>query len=443
MHRVVEAFGDKVFHTVISRTVKFPETTVAGEPITTYAPASAGAATPTAQLAREVIAAVTAASHAQATGRACRASDAVRRATRRGFTGSRLDNFDGPFDLLLQLIGKHKLDVTEVALHRSPTTSSPTSPRSATTLDLDQTTEFLVVAATLLDLKAARLLPGRGESRTRRTSRCSRPATCCSPGCCSTAPSSRSRSLFAELEAAALRRFPALGRAGGAVRRAAARGAARRRPGAVRRRSPPRCCRPKPPPTVGIDHLHAPQVSVAEQAAILRERLAALGEATFRALTADCAGPLEVVARFLALLELFREADDRRSTSRSALGELTVRWTPPDLDRRRTENTAGDDDDEPAVEDGLPTCPTTPLEAALEALLLVVDAPTEDDAARRRARPARRPRPRGAAAAGRSATPPTAAGSTCAAWGRAGGSTPATPTPRSSSGCCSTASARS
>ena len=66
--------------------------------------------------------------------------------------------------------------------------------------------------------------------------------------------------------------------------------------------------RPKPPPTVGLDHLHAPTVSVAEHAALLRERLAELGEATFAALTADCAAPLEVVARFLALLDLYREA---------------------------------------------------------------------------------------------------------------------------------------
>jgi chromosome partitioning protein len=52
--RVVEAFGDKVFHTVINRTVRFPETTVAGEPITTFAPSSGGA-TAYRDLAREVV----------------------------------------------------------------------------------------------------------------------------------------------------------------------------------------------------------------------------------------------------------------------------------------------------------------------------------------------------------------------------------------------------
>ena len=85
--------------------------------------------------------------------------------------------------------------------------------------------------------------------------------------------------------------------------------------------------RPKPPPTVGVDHLHAPQVSVAEQAALLAERLATLGSATFAALTADCAGPLEVVARFLAVLDLFRNAAVELEQP-EAFGELTVRWTP-------------------------------------------------------------------------------------------------------------------
>ena len=53
--RLVEAFGDRVFHTVINRTVRFPETTVVGEPITTYAPSSTGAVA-YRQLAKEVLA---------------------------------------------------------------------------------------------------------------------------------------------------------------------------------------------------------------------------------------------------------------------------------------------------------------------------------------------------------------------------------------------------
>jgi segregation and condensation protein A len=87
--------------------------------------------------------------------------------------------------------------------------------------------------------------------------------------------------------------------------------------------------RPKPPPTVGLDHLHFAKVSVAEHAALLRERLAELGVATFAALTADCTGPLEVVARFLAVLELYREASVYLEQP-EPFGELTVRWSPAD-----------------------------------------------------------------------------------------------------------------
>ncbi len=79
-------------------------------------------------------------------------------------------------------------------------------------------------------------------------------------------------------------------------------------------------------PTVSIDHVHAPRVSVREQMTILRARLGHGGAATFRALVADCTSTLEVVGRFLALLELYREgvvAFDQAA----ALAELRVRWT--------------------------------------------------------------------------------------------------------------------
>ena len=71
----------------------------------------------------------------------------------------RLTNFEGPFDLLLQLIGKHKLDVTEIALSRVTDEFIAHLKALGDELDLDQASEFLVVASTLLDLKAARLLP--------------------------------------------------------------------------------------------------------------------------------------------------------------------------------------------------------------------------------------------------------------------------------------------
>ena len=93
----------------------------------------------------------------------------------------RLENFEGPFDLLLSLIAKHKLDITEVALSQVTDEFIAHIKRAAPEWDLEQTSSFLLVASTLLDLKAARLLP-RATSRTRRTSRCSRRATCCSRG---------------------------------------------------------------------------------------------------------------------------------------------------------------------------------------------------------------------------------------------------------------------
>ena len=125
---------------------------------------------------------------------------------------------------------------------------------------------------------------------------------------------------------------------------------------------------PKPAPMVSIDHVHMVRVSVREHAAILREKLIRLRTATFRALCADCQSTLEVVARFLALLELYREglvAFDQVD----ALGELTVRWTGGDARPRAgwistSTSTAGT----PLVERDPPLgpapAPSTPADAA-------------------------------------------------------------------------------
>ncbi len=84
--------------------------------------------------------------------------------------------------------------------------------------------------------------------------------------------------------------------------------------------------RPRSAPVVSIEHLHQVRVSIREHAAILREMLMRLGAATFRHLCADCRTTLEIVARFLALLELYRE-DMVSFEQIDPLGELTVRWT--------------------------------------------------------------------------------------------------------------------
>jgi len=235
----------------------------------------------------------------------------------------RLDNFEGPFDLLLQLISKHKLDVTEVSLHTVTDDFIAHIRAMGKEWDLGQATEFLVVAATLLDLKAARLLPAADiddeedlallEARDLLFARLLQYRAY-----------KQVAAFLAEREATAGKRYPRnvsleprfaeaipevlLGIGAERFAELAALALA-----------------PKPPPTVSIDHIHAPKVSVREHAAILRTRLARVGAATFRVLCQDCQSTLEVVARFLALLELYREGV-LSFDQMQALGELHVRW---------------------------------------------------------------------------------------------------------------------
>src|SRR5215211_9212384 len=94
----------------------------------------------------------------------CVGNDASVTTADRGPFEVRLDNFEGPFDLLLSLISKHKLDITEVALHEVTDefiahVKAGASRRQDGAWDLEQTSSFLLVASTLLDLKSARLLP--------------------------------------------------------------------------------------------------------------------------------------------------------------------------------------------------------------------------------------------------------------------------------------------
>jgi segregation and condensation protein A len=241
-----------------------------------------------------------------------------------------LDVFEGPFDLLLGLIAKHKLDITEIAL-ASVTDEFVAHIRAAqeadTEWDLGQASEFLLVAATLLDLKAARLLP-------------------------QSAPTDDDD--FALLEARDLlfarllqyRAFKDIANAFAERMATASRMTARQAglepqfasllPELVMGIIPEqlamvaaRALTPKPPPTVGLDHLHVPQLSVREQAALLVDRLRGDRAATFRDLVADAHETFVIVARFLALLELYKEgavAFDQPE----ALGVLTVRWTGSD-----------------------------------------------------------------------------------------------------------------
>ena len=254
----------------------------------------------------------------------------------------RLDNFTGPFDLLLQLIGKHQLDITELALHRVTDDFIAHLTALGDDADLDETSEFLVIAATLLDLKAARLLPDAEANTEDGDDALLEARDLLFARLLQYRAYKQVAGLFVELEATALRRFPrsvALDEQFAGLL-----------PEVLLGVDPARFAdlaaavlRPKPPPTVGVDHLHAPTVSVAEHVAILRERLAELGEATFAALTADCVSALEVIARFMAVLELFREATIQLDQP-ECFGELTVRWTPHGVTGAPEENAAGDDD---------------------------------------------------------------------------------------------------
>ncbi|MEV8562127.1 segregation/condensation protein A [Streptomyces sp. NPDC051917] len=241
----------------------------------------------------------------------------------------RLANFEGPFDLLLQLISKHKLDVTEVALSKVTDEFMAHIRAMGPDWDLDQTTEFLVVAATLLDLKAARLLP---------------------------AAEVEDEADLALLEArdllfARLLQYRAYKQIADIFNRRLDE-EARRWPRTVGlepqhaellpevvisigpegfARLAVKAMQPKPKPQVYVDHIHAPLVSVQEQAGIVVARLKELGEASFRALVEDTDDTLTVVARFLALLELYREKAVALEQE-AALGELLVRWTGGDTD---------------------------------------------------------------------------------------------------------------
>ena len=236
----------------------------------------------------------------------------------------RLENFEGPFDLLLGLIAKHKLDITEVALSQVTDEFIAHVKALGEVWDLEQTTSFLLVAATLLDLKAARLLP-QGDVEDEED--------------------------LALLEArdllfARLMQYRAFKQVASVMeQRLAAESLSHPRAVGMEERFATllpdvligigleqfaqlaaRAMEPKPVLQVSLQHIHSARVSVREQAALVVDRLRRSGTLTFRALCGDSPDRLTTVARFLALLELFREGAVGFDQV-TPLGELTVRWT--------------------------------------------------------------------------------------------------------------------
>ncbi|MET0423894.1 MAG: segregation/condensation protein A, partial [Actinoplanes sp.] len=236
----------------------------------------------------------------------------------------RLDNFTGPFDLLLQLIGKHKLDVTEIALHTVTDDFIAYIRAMGDDWDLGETSEFLLVAATLLDLKAARLLPA-AEVEDEEDLALLEARDLLFARLLQYKAYKEAAAVIADLEGTGARRWP---RAVSMEPRYAEAlpdlvlgvGAERLFKLALKQFAP------KPgPPEVSIAHIHQVRVSVREHAELLRDRLRRAGSATFTLLVADCENTLEVVARFLALLELYRQ-DLIDFAQPVALEEMTVHW---------------------------------------------------------------------------------------------------------------------
>jgi segregation and condensation protein A len=235
-----------------------------------------------------------------------------------------LDVFEGPFDLLLSLIAKHKLDVTEVALSQVTDEFIAHIRAAGAAWDLGQATEFLVVAATLLDLKAARLLPA-GEVDDEEDVALLEARDLLFARLLQYRAYKEAATLLAGLLAAESRRVPRLvtlePRFAAAVPDVLI-GIGLDQFAALAVRA----LTPREPPLVAVDHVHSGRVSVREQAVLLARRLAEVGTTSFRALVADCTETIEVVARFLALLELFREGHVTFEQI-VPLGDLQCRWT--------------------------------------------------------------------------------------------------------------------
>ena len=238
-----------------------------------------------------------------------------------------LANFDGPFDLLLQLISRHKMDVTEVSL--SIVTDEFISfirglEASGQGWELEQATEFLVVAATLLDLKAARLLPS-GDVEDEEDLALLEARDLLFARLLQYRAFKEIAATFSERIAATDKSFArvvALDPALAALLPEVLIGVGAQRFAAIAER----VLTPKVAPVVAVQHLHMALVSVAEESKMVVEALRHSKSLSFRNLIADADSTLVVVARFLALLDLYRQGV-LRFDQVIALGELQISWT--------------------------------------------------------------------------------------------------------------------
>lgn len=243
-----------------------------------------------------------------------------------------LRNFEGPFDLLLQLISAKKMDVTDVALSEVTDEFVAYTRALGDSADLDETTDFLLIAATLLDLKAARLLP-RGDVDDLEDLELLETRDLLFARLLQYRAYKQVAEQFAEWQRNAQRQYP---RTVGIEEQFADL-----LPPVVLGHTPASFAelaagvfRPKPPEEVGTGHIHQVAVSVPEQAGKIMETLKLLGQErwmSFEALTRDCTLSMQIVGRFLALLELYKaKAVDAEQPE--SLGPLSVSWTGLDVD---------------------------------------------------------------------------------------------------------------
>lgn len=233
--------------------------------------------------------------------------------------------YDGPFDLLLQLILKEQVDLYEVSLSRI-VDAYLHEIEQMQALDLDVATEFLLIAATLVELKTRRLLPGSGdvdldeefalwEERDLLLARLIE---------CKTFKDVAQ--VFGELADEADRSFP---RQAGPDERFAALAPDLLEGTSVRRLQSAaiRALTPKPEPIVDLFHVNPIRLTVAEAVTELVSELALLGTTSFRALTGELTERLEVIVRFLAVLELFKQGFVELDQP-DRFGDIEITWAP-------------------------------------------------------------------------------------------------------------------
>jgi segregation and condensation protein A len=252
-----------------------------------------------------------------------------------------LGEFEGPFDLLLSLISKHELDITEISLSRV-TDEFISYLRGLDSADsLDEASEFLLVAATLLDLKVAGLLP-QGELVDAEDVALLEARDLLFARLLQYRAFKEASVWFqSELDAEATRHARSV-----------------RLEDKYRQRTPELvwnltaedfaalgtlALTPREIPVVGLDHLHAPLVSIREQAAHIVGMLRSGETFTFRQLVAGADQKGVVIARFLAVLELYRHAAIAFEQL-EPLGELSLRWTAEHWSEENLSNLGADYD---------------------------------------------------------------------------------------------------